>query len=645
MSPTQPQGTDLHPAVATALSGLPTGIAYTDAKQRITFVNDLLCVWLGYRPEQLVGKRRFYDLLSMGGKVYFETHHGPILELSGSVSELNYELVDSQGRRHPALVNATKRKDALGYTYVIIPFSDRKEYEKELKRARKAAEDAGQAQANFLSTMSHEIRTPLHAILESGNFLLKENPRPDQVDLINALRSAGNNLLLLVNDILDINKMQAGQLELAERPFHFVELINEVVAIYGPQCRKKGLYLNASAPPGGIPVVLGDRSKILQVMNNLVSNAVKFCAEGGISVALEHKMDKRNQHIFNISVHDTGIGIPTDRQQAIFSPFVQASKDTFYKFGGTGLGLPICQRILQAAGSQLELVSEEGIGTTFSFELTLPAAPESDQKQRVTFEPSLETSPLGPLNHLTIANVDDNQANLIINARYFREWKVNFDQYESALDLLEALKYKRYDVILTDIKMPKMSGLELARAIRQHPNPDINALPIVALSASASRELNPSMLAAGINALASKPFEPKYLHQLILRLGDEHKGRYLKKLRGKETHQFSEVRELFAGDEEEYYQFLSVVATDLENLMEEVMAFSTDRDHERLRGIVHNTLTTVRLFKLDDLGEKLESARQLSESGRQVELTPLINQIHQSLKEFVQILKEKTTNR
>ena len=629
------------PAVAKALAELPTGIAYTDAKQRITFANATLCEWLSYKPEQLIGERRFYDLLSMGGKVYFETHHGPILELSGSVRELNYEMVDSQGRRHAALVNATKRKDAPGYVYVIVPFRDRKEYEQELKRARQAAEDAGKAQANFLSTMSHEIRTPLHAILESGNFLLKENPRPDQVDLINALRSAGNNLLLLVNDILDINKMQSGGLELVERPFHFVELINEVAAIYGPQCRKKGLYLNANAPPTGIPVVLGDRSKILQVMNNLVSNAVKFCSEGGISVSLDHEVGERNQHAFTISVHDTGIGIPADRQVAIFSPFVQASKDTFYKFGGSGLGLPICQRILQAAGSQLVLLSEEGVGTTFSFEITLPAAPESEQAATATFEPSAEINPLGPLNHLTIANVDDNQANLIINARYFREWKVNYDQYESALDLLDALKRKRYDVILTDIKMPKMSGLELARAIRQHPDPDINGLPIVALSASASREVNPSMLAAGINALASKPFEPTYLHQLILRLGDEHKGRYLKDLRGQEAHQFSEVRELFAGDDAEYHQFLSIVAADLQNLLEEITIFARDRDHERLRGIIHNTLTTVRLFKLDDLGKQLASARQLSETGRQVELTPLIGEIHRALSDFVGLLKEK----
>jgi len=616
---------------------LPCGIVRTDAKQRITFVNGMVRDWLDVTAEELVGRRRFNELLTIGGKIFFETHHATRLELEGAVRELNYDLAAKDGSRVPVLVNAHRLPEQTpGYLYVLLPFSERKKHEAVLKEAKLAAELADRAKATFISTISHEIRTPLHAILEAGNFLLKDNPRDDQAELITVLRSAGQNLLGIVNDILDMSKLESGLTELDTRAFHFQEIIDQAINTYTHRCREKGVTLRAELPETPLPPLMGDAVKIGQVINNLVSNATKFTANGEIVVGLARQC-VGDRHTLAVSVRDTGIGIPEDRLEAVFQPFTQASAATSFSFGGTGLGLAIARRILEAHAAPLTVESEVGKGTTFRFTLTLPEAPPEAVSAMVDKQALADALP--PLNHLRVVNIDDKAANLLINARYFREWKLNFVQYNNAADALAALGEEACDLVLLDLKMPEMDGYELARRIRRHPDPRVKALPLIALSASANRKVSEKMLDAGINGLVLKPFEPMYLHHLIKRYGEGRGGSSITWQDAAEDEtatdavDFTDVAEIFAGDDPDYKAFLEVIHHDLLEAVDHLGKCIVDFNEARFKTLKHNLVSTTRVFRLDGLRQQFGEAAELLEAGDRINFSALLERMITRIRE------------
>ena len=590
-----------------AFEGLPCGVVVTDPDHRIEFLNQPLRQLLGYDGAAQPDPRYFLDLLSLGGKLFFETHHQVTMKLEGNVNELTYEMVCTNGDRRPVLING--RTDPAGYVYVVFPSTNRSQYEHDMNVARIKAEEASQAKASFLSSMSHEIRTPLHAILEAGNFLLKDNPREDQLQFIRMLRGAGINLLAVVNDILDISKLESGVATLDPRPTSLLQVARQVEMIYQPQCNRKGIELRTRLSAPKIPLLLIDGGKLTQVLSNLVSNAVKFTDRGHITIGIDFA-GGQDRHRVNFTVRDTGMGIPADKLSTIFDPFVQANRTIHAEYGGTGLGLAICQRILNAQGSELRVDSTPGEGTVFSFDLELAEAKNStapsDGSRRGT------DGELPPLNHLRVLNVDDNRANLLVNARYFSEWNLNFDQFTSGEEVLEALEENTYNVMLVDLRMPDMNGYELARRIRTHTNPAVRDVPLIALSASASREVSAKMLDAGINGLVVKPFEPAYLHHLIQRYGEQSIEQlapgYTRVATPDHHYDFSEVRKIFAGDQADYRNFLDVVRLDVIEAGETIRVISRNFSAKEFGELRHKMLSTLRVFLLAEMTEQFDQA-------------------------------------
>lgn len=622
---------------------LPCGILWTDEKHEIGYVNSLLTSLLDFSSEELVAQRRFYELLSTAGKLYFDTYFSPSLALEGEIKETNFEMVDKAGARHPVVVNVKRSPSSHGgFVYVIFPARDRKEYETELKRARTKAEAADKAKSTFISSMSHEIRTPLHAILEAGNFLLKDNPRPDQLEFIRVLRGAGNNLLGIVNDILDISKLEAGMTTLDERPVHADQLVKQVLDTYRPACRSKGVELRAVFPLNEVPLVLADGGKLVQVLNNLVSNAVKFTSTGEIVISLDYDTEENNRHKLSFRIRDTGKGIAEDRLAQIFEPFVQATETTHAEFGGTGLGLAICKKILQANGADLKVKSKLGLGTAFYFTLDLKGA--SKAQIQIDQRPALPAEELPPLNHLRVLNVDDNRSNLLINARYFSEWKLAFDQAPSGKEALSLLDEKSYDIVLLDLRMPEMDGYELAERIRSHANPEVKDLPLIALSASASKDVSAQMLDAGLNGLVMKPFEPAYLHQIIRRYGEQEVRRRADR-RGRPAGNsaaldFSKVREIFADDEDEYKKFLRIIQEDTAEAREILDNCSRSFSQKEFGDLKHNLISTMRVFLLDDLAEAFEEGKTALEENDRVGFMVIVDRLLDGFENFGKGLDE-----
>jgi len=389
---------------------------------------------------------------------------------------------------------------------------DRKRAEQNLIIAKQKAEEAAMAKQQFLSTMSHEIRTPLNAVIGMTHLLFQENPREDQLEYLNALKFSGENLLVLINDILDFSKIDAGKVFFEEISFSIKELINGIKQTFIYRTEEKGLKLMVMVDAGIADYVLGDSTRLNQVLTNLIGNAIKFTEKG--SVKIEIKLVKETNRLVEIefSVQDTGIGIPADKLEYIFDSFTQAGPDTTRKYGGTGLGLAISKKLLELQNSDLMIESTPGKGSRFFFQLTFKKSPEkSTQVLTMDLEEKFDQ-----LKGKRILHVEDNEVNQIVAEKLLVKKGIQVDHAGNGKEALEKLTKNNYDLILMDLHMPEMNGYEAAKAIRVDKDPKISSIPIIAITASVMMEVQEQVQECGMNDFILKPFNPYELYQKIL---------------------------------------------------------------------------------------------------------------------------------
>ena len=489
------------------LSALPGGT--------IVRVNQTFLSWTGYRREDLVGRKRFQDLLTAGGRIFHETHYAPLLRMQGAVREIAVEIVCADGRRLPALINSVLRQDEGGKPLLvrttIFNATDRKEYERELLRARQKAEQADKFKADFISMMSHEIRTPLTAIMGVGHLLTITDLSPQQQKLVKVLRSSSENLLNLVNQILDFSKIEAGMVSLEERSFDLRDLVQEIVSGLRVKTDEKGIALESHIDKHIPAVLVGDPVKIGQVLTNLIGNAIKFTAKGSVTVALQVRALAPEAVSIHFRIADTGIGISPDRLPHIFDDFTQASYDIGLKYGGTGLGLSISRRLVELHGSRIAVESELGQGTAFFFDLRL---------KRAKAEAAGEESPAADqetLKGLKVLVADDNEVNLLVLTGLLRKWGVEPDVVANGREAVERIQQGNYDVVLMDLQMPELDGYAATRQIRALPDEKFKKLPIFAVSASTRMGHQHELDAAGFTEFIGKPVSPDILFGKLVR--------------------------------------------------------------------------------------------------------------------------------
>ena len=358
---------------------------------------------------------------------------------------------------------------------------------------------ASNAKSKFLSTMSHEIRTPLNAVIGLSHILADNNPRKDQLENIKALNYSGKILMNLLNNVLDFSKMQSSKIELDTIPTDFYAAIKQIKKIHEAACFRKGIVMNLEIEEG-IPLVLLDVVRFNQVINNLVSNAIKFTEKG--SVTLRIKKSKENAKTVTISteVIDTGLGIPKDKLSEIWEDFTQASTSTNRLYGGTGLGLPIVKSIVKAMDSDVFVESKINQGSRFYFDINLKKATEIDLKKEAEHKEY-------DFDGKKILLVEDNQYNILVGKQILEKEKLLVEVAENGLEAVKMAKTNHYDVVLMDIQMPFMDGYEATREIRKF-NKEI---PILALSASVFSEVKDPIFKSGMNGFIVKPFNPDEL--------------------------------------------------------------------------------------------------------------------------------------
>jgi len=376
--------------------------------------------------------------------------------------------------------------------------------------ARQKAEDAAQTKQLFMSTMSHEIRTPLNEVIGITNLLLQGNPREDQMDFINTLKFSGNHLLTLVNDVLDYNKMESGKIIIEQVQFTLSHFLDEIMRSYAFRSKAKKLRFDI-IKTGDLPdEVIGDPVRLNQILSNLLSNALKFTKQGSITVTIKELSRTDNKSNLEFSVSDTGIGIAKDKHSSIFDSFIQASNDTTRHFGGTGLGLAICKKLIELQGGTISVQSEPEKGSVFLFTIPLGVSKKSAQKP-VTESTEKYTG----LEGKKILVAEDNKINFFVANKFLVSWGISVTHAENGQLALEMLKNQDFDLILMDLHMPVMDGIEATRIIRKSENSKISTIPIVALTAAIMSESHDKIDDLNINDYVLKPFKPHDLFERI----------------------------------------------------------------------------------------------------------------------------------
>ena len=484
------------------------------ANLRIKTINPAVEQILGFKPEEMIGKS-IIDLAIEPEQDALRKRLGGIIK-----DNLSFANFESQFGTFDKRTIWTDCRASYRNRMIFLNISDsspQKSYQQQLIKSKEAAEYGKKVKETFLANMSHELRTPVNGLIGLTNMLRKSGVTEQQMNLLDMMETSSRSLLSVINDVLDISKIEAGKFNIVRTPGNLRSIINQVYGLLKFTAEEKDIDFTIEIQKDVPETIMVDTLRLNQILMNLISNALKFTSHGFVKlqVSVQQKIDHKVKLKF--TVKDSGIGIPADRLSKIFESFEQAEDDTANKYGGTGLGLAIVKNLVELKGGELSVNSEEGEGSEFHFTnwFTLADAPPP-KPVRVK-----DTKKLAPFVNVRVLVAEDNMINQFMLQKMLKDWNIQVDVADNGTSVIERLKENDYDLVLMDTHMPGINGYQAARMIRMDLEEPKRSVPIISLPAAAYEHEHQEAISAGMNDVLPKPFEPHQLHEKMLKLLSE----------------------------------------------------------------------------------------------------------------------------
>lgn len=480
---------------------------------RVSSINPAVEKILGFKANEVVG-RSIVDLAIEDDRSLLRKKLGEVIKdnLQFSVFEYRFETFDKRIIWAECRVSYKNKVIFIN----ISDVSPQKSFQEQLIKSKEAAEYGKKVKETFLANMSHELRTPVNGIIGLTALLRKTKVDDQQNGMLDLLETSSQSLLAVINDVLDISKIEAGKFNIVRSVNNLRKVVKSVYDLLKFKADEHDIEFLLEIAPDVPEYIMVDTLRMNQILMNLLSNAIKFTDRGFVKLKVTQLQHHGIKTKLKFSIEDTGIGIPADRIASIFDSFEQAEDDTTTKYGGTGLGLTIVKRLVELKGGELTVSSQVGKGSVFSFTNWYDIAKKPTEKPA----PRDKNQVLAPFDDITILVAEDNLVNQFMLGKILKEWNINVEMVDNGRKALDKLRGNDYDLILMDTHMPEMSGYQTAKTIRVDFEEPKRSVPIISLSAASYDHEQQQALSAGMNDVLAKPFMPYELHEKIQKLLD-----------------------------------------------------------------------------------------------------------------------------
>ena len=592
------------------ITNMNLGLMEVDLDDNILFANQSFCKMSGYELEEIIGKKASDLFLSPRTKGSIEGINDK--RRQGISDAYQLPLKNKKNEDKWWLISGAPLKNdegkIIGSIGIHLDITHQKEIEKELIEAKLKAEESAKTKEEFLANMSHEIRTPMNVILGMSNQLYKTELNKQQNFYVNTINGAADNLLVIINDILDISKIEAGKLKLEAITFNIRDVIKRSITVLSLKAEEKGLELKMQIDKSIASVLVGDPYRLNQIMLNLISNAVKFTEKGSVEVFCKAKIYNDKYQQLSITVKDTGIGMDEVYQSKLFQKFLQEENSTSRKYGGTGLGLSITKQLVDLMNGEIKVESKKNKGTTIELLIPFPIGKPEDLESE---NPAKVDSRI--LNGKRILLVEDNHMNRLLAIEILKYYGAEIDEAINGKIATELISENKYDVVLMDLSMPIMDGYEATSIIR---NKLKSATPIIALTANAIKGENKKCLEAGMNDYISKPFDETSLVQTIGKwMGQKISINELpKQITALENELFSlkKIREISKGNENFVQKIVQTFSEQMQISLIEMRNAIAANDYDLLYLHAHKSKTNVDTMCIDSLRNEIRTLEKMA---------------------------------
>jgi two-component system, sensor histidine kinase len=622
------------------IDNMNLGLLEVDTEEKILFANQCFCDMCGYELDELLGKRAA-EIFAKGENIELMERKNE--ERRRGTSDA-YEIVvkDKRGRVRWWLVSGAPRfndnGDLVGSIGIHLDITDQKQLEFELTVAREQAEQSTRSKEVFLANMSHEIRTPMNAILGMSNQLAKTTLTKRQQFFLDTINSASENLLVIINDILDLSKIEAGKLSLEQIAFEPREVIKRAIQVLIHKAEEKGLVLsNSYFDDKASHVLLGDPYRLNQVLLNVLNNAIKFTEKGKVDIRLTVVNEARLSQTIRIDVEDTGIGMDENFKNTLFEKFSQEEASVTRQFGGTGLGMSICKELIELMDGEILVESKKGLGTTISFVVNFPKGEVEDLPSKEAF-----VADESMLSGKKILVVDDNEINRLVATTILGNYGAETVEAGNGAESVEYLKTAMVDLVLMDIQMPVMNGFDAAKAIR---NEISKTLPVIALTANAIKGDNQKCLDAGMNDYIAKPFKEEDLLKMIAgmlktKVSVKTKKAGSVKAEASSAYDLSEIKKISRGNEGFVLKMLKMFVEQVPRHLDEMQEKFDNHQLVAVGEIAHRIKPTIDNMGIVSSKETIREIEKMGKSGADNgTLQQLIQKVTHDINRAVEAIK------